>query len=286
LSDAPLDPREHPFRTDLAASYLEGKVDAERFVDGEDTGVAVGALSVREGPGAAFRQSSELLFGERFTVYQRTDGWAWGQSQTDGYVGYVSVDGLGSVPGTCSHEVAALRTYLFSAPDLKSMPLDVLHMTTRITVQGSEGDYAHLVGGGFVHQRHLATLPTVESDHVATARRFRGALYAWGGRSSIGLDCSGLVQLALARAGISAPRDSDQQARSTGKLVEGGLEAALPGDLLYMRGHVVILSEPGRVLHANAHHMAVAEEGLADFLARITGMGLEITAVRRVKSAS
>ncbi|MBT6138997.1 MAG: C40 family peptidase, partial [Rhodospirillaceae bacterium] len=246
-----LDPREFPYRADLAADWLDGKVEAERFVAGEDFAVARGLVSVREAPNAAARQSTELLHGERFTVYERRNGWAWGQNQTDGYVGYLLEDKLGEIGPAPTHEVVGLRSLLFPEPDLKTIPIDILHLTTRVTITDEDRGYARLAGGGWLWSRHLAPIDALEPDYIATARRFMGAPYVWGGRSSIGVDCSGLVQLSLARAGRTVPRDSDQQAAAVGTIVEDGVDAAEPGDLLYMKGHVVILSEPGRVLHAN-----------------------------------
>lgn len=282
MTDRPLDPREHPFRADLAASYLRDRVTAERFADGEMAKVAVGVLPLYRRPDRAIGRESELLFGERFMVYERKDGWAWGQNQSDGYVGYVDAAALGPEVGAPSHEIIVPRTHAFTRPDLKTPPVALLHLTSRVAVDGEENGYCRIDCGGWVPRRHLRPIGAAGPDPVASARLFMHTPYLWGGRSSIGLDCSGLVQLALMNAGRSAPRDTDQQERALGSRVEGGLDAAVPGDLLYLKGHVVILSAPDRVLHANAHHMAVAEEPLQAFLARMTGLGLSVTTVRRI----
>jgi len=281
VSETPLDPREHPFRADLAASYLKDKVDAERFCDGERLRVTSGVLDVRARPDAGAMRTSQLLFGEDFTVYDRAGGWAWGQCQVDGYVGYVPADGLGPADAPADHEVTALRTYAFEGPDLKTEPVATLHLSTRVRVLDRDGRFCRTDAGGWVVEQHLAALGNPATDPLDVAWMFAGAPYLWGGRSSLGLDCSALVQLALARCGRSVPRDSDQQERSVGNAVDGGVEAARTGDLLYMKGHVVIVSGPGRILHANAHHMAVAEEPLEAFLDRIAAMDLSITTVRR-----
>ena len=276
-----LDPRAYPWRADLAADFMEGRVTAARYVPGEAAAVTRGVLSVRERPGDDARQSSELLFGESFTVYERSDGWAWGQSQTDGYVGYVRAEGLGMPGPAPTHEVAALRTPLLPAADLKTVPRDLLHMTTRVAVTASEGGWAQLGDAGWVYARHLVALGTVERDPVQVTRRYMGAPYLWGGRSSLGVDCSGLVQLALARCGRSCPRDTDQQAAGFGRPVSGGVEAAEPGDLLFTRGHVVMLSAPGFVVHANAFHMAVVEGRSDAYLGRLATLGLAVSGIRR-----
>lgn len=281
MTEAPLDPREHPFRADLAASYLQGRVTAARFSDGETMTVRAGVTAVRARPDPGAMRISELLFGERFTAYERSGGWAWGQSLIDGYVGYVAVEALADGVADPDHEVAATRTYAFAEPDLKTEPLVTLHMTTRVRVSDRSGGYARIDGGGWVSEGHLVPVGRYDADPVAVGRRLLGAPYLWGGRSSFGVDCSGFTQLVLARIGRSAPRDSDQQERSVGAVVTTGLESAVAGDLLFMRGHVVMVTGPGMVIHANAHHMAVAEEPLADLLRRLDAMNLPITTIRR-----
>ncbi|MEC8084689.1 MAG: NlpC/P60 family protein, partial [Pseudomonadota bacterium] len=237
----------------------------------------------RGAPAPAPRRDSELLYGERFTVFETAVGWAWGQNQTDGYVGYVAAGNLaplGDAPPP-SHEVTALRTPVLPAPDLKEPATDYLHLTCRVAVTGRNGDYLAFAGG-WLFAAHLAPLTALDADVIATARRFLHTPYLWGGRSSFGLDCSALVQLALARAGRAVPRDSDQQEAALGTLVPGGVAAAEAGDLVFCPGHVGWVSGPDRLLHANAHHMAVDEEPLSAFVARIAARGLAISSVRRL----
>jgi cell wall-associated NlpC family hydrolase len=246
-----------------------------------------GRLSLRETPETRSRQGSELLFGEQVTVFDHDRGWAWIQNATDGYVGYARAAALGRADRPATHAVKALRSYLFPEPDLKTIPRDVLHLTSRVTVVGREGDWMRLAAtvegevGGWVWAAHLTKLDAYARDPIATARRFMGAPYAWGGRSTEGLDCSALVQLSLARCGVACPRDSDMQEASVGEIVEGGVEAALPGDLLFWPGHVAFVVGGGRILHANAHHMAVAEERLSEFRARTLEKVGEVRTVRR-----
>jgi cell wall-associated NlpC family hydrolase len=281
VNAAPLDPREHPFREDLAASYLQGMVAAGRYADGDACKVSAGVLAMHGAPDAAAGRVSELLFGEIFTVYDHAGEWAWGQCQTDGYVGYVRAAGLTRETVAPTHEIAALRSYVFAEPDLKSRVTETVHMTSRVAVTRAVAGYCLTDAGGWISRRHLVHIGAPAPDCVVVARRYIGAPYLWGGRSSLGLDCSALVQLALARTGRLAPRDSDQQERSVGVPVDGGLAAAVPGDLLYMKGHVAMLATPSTVLHANAHHMAVAEEPLDTFLARLETMDLAVSSVRR-----
>lgn len=282
-----LDPRLHAYREDLAAAGLRGRVAAARFAEPAAARIAVGRASVRERPDPAARQSTELLYGEAIDVVERAGGWAWVQHRADGYVGYLREGDLGLPAAAPTHQVVALRSYLFDGPDLKLIPRDLLHMTSAVAVAETRDDgWSRLADtaegpGGYLWTKHLAPLGATAHDWIATARRFLGAPYSWGGRSSIGLDCSALVQIALARAGIAAPRDSDLQAAGLGVAVEGGLEGARPGDVLCWPGHVAFLVGGERILHANGFHMAVVEEKLADFRARTLEKVGDVRVVRR-----
>ena len=288
-----LDLRLHPMRPDRAADWLEGKVDAAEFVAGVEATVAVPTLTVKESPDASARQATEFLFGEDVLVYERARGWAWVMGQVDGYVGYVRETGLARPFGRPTHEVTALRAPVFPTADLKRPSPPLLHLTSRVRVLGesADGKYSEIetgIGRGWVPSVHLTKLGgALAPDIVATARRFLGAPYLWGGRSTLGLDCSALIQLALARAGVSAQRDSDMQSRTMGDPVAGGVDAAAPGDVLYMPGHCVIVTGAGEgddgrgVIHANAFHMAVAEEPLAVMVDRFRAMDLEVEQARR-----
>ncbi|MDF1794783.1 MAG: C40 family peptidase [Thalassobaculaceae bacterium] len=276
------DPRLNAYRTDLADARLEGRVSAARFVAGAPSRVATGTASLREAPVDEARQGSELLYGERVAVFERKRGWAWVRNETDGYVGYLREEALGPAESSAAtHRVIALRSYLFDAPDLKTVPRATVHLTSRVTVTDHHGDWARVADDGWLWAMHLAPLQEVERDPVAVARRFMGAPYAWGGRSTTGLDCSALVQLALAACGVDCPRDSDMQEASLGEKV-ASLADARPGDLLYWPGHVAFLLESDRILHANGHHMAVAEELHDAFRARNMAKIGDVRTVRRV----
>lgn len=291
MTEARLDPRLHAYRLDLAGLGLRGQVEAMRFVELTPARVGTGRASVRERPDEAARQATELLYGESVDVFERQGGWAWVQNRTDGYVGYVRDVALTEPNAEPTHRVAALRSYLFGGPDLKLPPRDLLHMSSAVAVVETRDDgwcrLADTAGGdgGWLWARHLAPIDATARDWIATARRFMGAPYAWGGRSSIGLDCSALVQLALARSGIPALRDSDMQAQTLGEAVEGGMDAARPGDVLCWPGHVAFLVGGGKILHANGFHMAVAEEKLSDFRERTLEKVGDVRAIRRPVAA-
>jgi len=270
------DRRVTPARADLAAAHLKGKVDAPRFADGETFAIGVGRASLRVRPSDDAARDSELLFGETFTVYDCKDGWAWGQAANDLYVGYVREVAL-TKPFAVEAKVSALIAPVFAAADLKTSVRDLLPMNAAVPVAAREGDYVN-VGVGFVHQRHLAL--ETEKDFVTIAEHFLGMPYVWGGKTAAGLDCSGLIQTALQAVGKAAPRDTDMMEKALGE--EIALGAVRRGDLVFWKGHMGVMLDEKRLLHANAFHMMVAIEPLADAIPRIDGVAGPVTSVKRL----
>ena len=284
MSDTALpDPRRHAYRGDLAAESLRGLVEARRFVKGEPRQVSAPSLPLRREPRFDARLDTEVLLGETATVYDESEGWAWVQLSRDFYVGYVPSEGLTRRLVTPTHRIAALRSYVYPEPDGKTPPLALLSLNARIACERAEGKFLALAGGGYVFAAHAAPIGSTEPDFVAVAEAFLGTPYLWGGRTSIGLDCSGLVQLALEAAGQSAPRDADMQAAELGRAIElrGGAKLRR-GDLVFWEGHVGIMTSAKDFLHANAFHMAVEAEPFARAKKRIKAAGYEVSCVRRL----
>jgi cell wall-associated NlpC family hydrolase len=280
-----LDRRLNAYRDDLADSRLKGKVAAARFTDGTDRQVTQGTAPLRKEPGPGTALVSELLFGERVRVFEEKDGVAWVQNATDGYVGYTDSTALSAAVRAPTHVVAAIRTSLYPEPDIRAPVKHALPLCAPVSVTGTKGRYAELATGGWVPAPHLAEAGTFESDPVAVAARLSGSPYVWGGRSSLGLDCSALVQLALARCGINAPRDSDMQEAALGTTVafDGDASVLRHGDLVFWKGHVGIFVAPDRFLHCNARDMAVATAPFAEVMRYIEeAEKLTVKAVRRL----
>ena len=277
------DPRLHAYRADLAANQLRGLVEAERFVKGEPRQVVAASLPLRREPRFDATLDTEALKGETVTLYAEGDGWAWVQIDRDRYVGYMPSDGLSPKIVASTHKIGALRSYVYSEPDSKSPTLDLLSLNALVSACVGEGRFLALDGGGYIVARHTLPVDERADDPVAIAEAFVGTPYLWGGRTSIGIDCSGLVQLAAEAVGLSAPRDADMQAAELGEAVDWREGAELSrGDLVFWDGHVGIMTSPARLLHANAHHMAVEIEPFADAKERIMQAGYEVIGVRRL----
>jgi hypothetical protein len=274
------DPRITPARPDLAGKFLEGKVNAARFVEGEEREVIDGQAPVRAEPAPDAPLVTEALMGERVTIYDFNDeGWAWGQLADDGYVGWLPSNALLAPRAAPTHKVSALRTLAFPGPSIKLPPTVTPPLGAKLAVLREQDRFA-VSPVGFLPASHLAPLDHRETDFVAVAERFLGTPYLWGGKTNYGLDCSGLVQLALTACGIRCPRDSDMQERALGALVD--MKNLRRGDLVFWKGHVAIVRDPKTFLHANAFHMAVAVEPIAEAIARIAGAGSEVTSVKRL----
>ena len=279
-----LDPRLTPARPDLAARSLEGQVEAERFADPALMEVSVPLAPLSLGPDANAPLDTQLLHGERFEVYEVAHALAWGQSVRDGYVGYVPLACLVDPGPEPTHRVTALLAQVYPAAAMKTRPVTCLTLGAPVAVAGAAGRFFELAHGGYIARPHLAPREEGPTDWVAEAERFLGTPYLWGGRSPLGCDCSALVQLPRQIAGLETPRDSDMQEAGLGETI-GDNVALDRGDLIFWKGHVGIMLDGERLLHANAHHMAVTVEPLEQVRARIRSIGEgEVTRRARLDS--
>lgn len=275
------DPRLTPARPDLAAAHLRGKVQAARFVEGTLYAVQASHAPLREAPSHDAPLMTEALKGDLVQVYDDNgEGWSWGQLRSDGYVGWLPSSALAKPGAAPTHCVVALRTFAFPSPSYKVPPAEVLSLGCSVAVTRFEGKFAVTANNQFLPVQHLAPIGTLESDVVAVAERFLGTPYLWGGKTSLGIDCSGLVQVALTAGGVECPRDSDMQEGALGKPVE--LSALRRGDLLFWKGHVAIARDAATIVHANAYHMAVAIEPVHEAIRRTAAAGSDVRAVRRI----
>ncbi len=283
-----LDPRLNAVRPDLADKALEGRVAAARFVEGRPAQLRVGVAPLRRRPEDSAPQDTQLLSGETVAVFEEKesggDTWAWVQNRRDGYVGYLKAAALSAEVHPVTHWLKVLRSPVYPAPDIKTPPRDWLSLSGQVAVVGTQDRFSEIASGGWVYSAHLAEAGQTEPDHVATARRFLGVPYFWGGKESLGIDCSGLVQVALHCAGLACLRDTGQQEN------DASLGQALPpdttpeyGDLIFWKGHVALALDATTVLHATGGPMLTVIEPLKDIDARARAeSGAGITVVRRL----
>lgn len=259
------DRRITPFRADLADESLRGQVEATRFTTGSTRRVIASFAPLHRSPSRDAPVDTQALFGESVTVYDEHEGWAWVQLHDDRYVGYLPSILLGEPGPEPTHRVGAIRTFVYPGPNLKLPYQDYLTLNAKVSIMETEGEYARLATGGWVYAAHLSDLDAREPDYVSVAERFLHTPYLWGGKTSLGLDCSGLTQTVLAAAGITALRDTDMQEKQLGTSIEvtPDLSGLQRGDLVFWRGHVGLMMDGTNFIHATGHSMTVMIEPIA-----------------------
>lgn len=250
--------------------------------------VSAGVAAIRTSPRADAEMGTQALHGETVQIFTEEGDWAQVQMDRDRYVGWALVDALSAPVLRVTHTVSAIRTYVYSEPDLKSAPCFLVSMGSRLAVTGQEGKFLRVDRAGWVPMQHAVPIGTVEEDPAGVAERFLHAPYLWGGCESLGLDCTGLTRAAFQACGVLLPRDSDMQFAWAGDAVSdwktpGALKR---GDLVFWKGHVGIMLDAETFLHANAHHMAVAREPLASAIERIAKLYGEPIGARRINVSS
>ena len=279
---ANLDSRLHAFRSDLADAKLQGRVDAKKFVEGVAMEVIVPFATLHREASPKSMQTTQAILGERLMAFEITGDWIWGQLKRDGYVGYIAKAAVSTGLTNATHRVSVPATFLYPLPDTKSQPSVSLPMNARLEVAESGERLSRLSNGHHVFTNHIRPLNETEADFVGVAEKFLDVPYCWGGKTSQGLDCSGLVQTALEACGVFSPRDTDMQESQLGQSLRiNDLDGLRRGDLVFWRGHVGIMADQKALLHANGHHMMTVKEPLSEAVARIAGTYGPVTSIRR-----
>jgi cell wall-associated NlpC family hydrolase len=235
---------------------------------------AVDILGTPDNAAPRGKFETQLVFGEFFLIEEEKNGWSKGACAHDGYAGYVESRCLAKPTAPATHIVTAARSLVYHEASIKSPLLNAVSFGSLITITATDKDWARLSNGAWIYQKHIAPVDAPDKDHVATARKFLETPYYWGGRSGFGIDCSGLVQVCLARAGIKAPRDTEDQEKAIGTAAD----EHKAGDIIFLPGHVGIMADGENLIHASSFHMKVMIEPLGLVTKRHEG----ITAVRRV----
>ena len=287
-----LDPRLYAFRDDLADARLRGRVNAPRFVEGAAARAVIGRARVRKSPATDAELLTFYHYGEPVLVFETKDGFAWCQSMVDDYVGYVALNAVAPLKAALepTHYIHNLGAYTYAEPDLRAASRDFLPRHSAVvvaeiglTTRGTE--YARLDTGRFLPLACLSGRPPASPDLVSAAMLYLGCPYLWGGKSFLGIDCSGLVQSAFRDLGVLVLRDTDMQRDTIGETVPAECENDLrTGDLLYIPGHVLIYAGGGEVIHADGASMTVRRDNLVPLM-RARGLDWNSFIVRRDTAA-
>jgi len=274
-----IDPRLNAFRPDIADQRLAGQVEAETYIEGEAATIIIPKATLRARPDDSASISTQAVYGDAIRIFEKTDHWAWGQLEKDSYVGYLPIDALGEKTANPTHRVCTPATFIYPQADMKSQPATRIFLNSLLVIKDISDNWAAIADGGFVYYPHISAIDEFATDPVAIAEQFLHAPYLWGGCTLDGLDCSALVQQSYHACGLKCPRDSDMIEAGIGK---PGHNSPRRGDLVFWDGHVGMMVDEHRMIHANGYHMAVAIE---EFSGAETRIGREYASKARFNSA-
>ncbi|CUI36753.1 C40 family peptidase [Cognatishimia activa] len=262
------DRRLTPANKRVADPSLESEWPGVSYVDPEPYAVNWPLVDLMNAPEG--HRDRQLLFGETVGLYETHEGWAFVRSDKDGYVGYVPKSSLAHSP-EATHRISAAATHVYEQADFKSR--DRMRLSHGCLLHGMENENGFLkIAEGYVPMVHCSPVGEHPSDPVSVAKTFLDTPYLWGGNSRFGIDCSGLVQAAFTECGVACAGDSDLQEDMLGYELPADAELKR-NDLLFWKGHVAMIVDETRLIHANAHHMAVSFENTNDAIARIERQG-------------
>jgi len=232
------------------------------------------SASMRLEPDEKENLETECLFGESVEILDTHDEWVFCKLLTDNYLGWIRKDCLGFLQNP-THRVLNLRTNIFSNKDIKSNCIHYLSLGSKIHIHKIEDDWAtiflsdrHDVKIAYVPNKHIVSIKHKVKDWVTVAEQFIGAPYKWGGRDTVGLDCSALLQLAYQTKGEILPRNTSDQVNLDKPYITI-IDKLKRGCVIFWKGHVGIMVDRFNCIHANAYHMKTVTEPLIDIINRM-----------------
>ena len=260
------DSRITPIRRDLASVAYKVIVKRKRYVTAKRATVISSFSPLYSNKGS--KLNTQLLYGEECDVFEINKGWSWIQSRRDNYVGYTPSINLTRKTYKPNSKVISLRTIIYTKPDIKSGAKGYLSFNSLVEVIKTKGKYSFIKNLGWCPSLDLAKIKSKKLNHIDLSKQYLNTPYLWGGRDSMGIDCSGLVQNLHQINNNPFPRDTDMQEIFVTNEVkfEKDLKA---GDLIFWKGHVAMMIDSLNIIHANAFHMKTAIEPLSKAKKRI-----------------
>lgn len=232
------------------------------------------STQMKESPNENSALETECLFGEKIEIKDSYMEWVYCKSETDNYSGWIKKNTIGAL-GNPTHRVIANRSFIYERKDAKSNCLFYLPMGAKLVIKDIQATWAKVSlftnydhENGYIPSNHIIKLNHSVEDWVAIAENLINTPYRWGGKDTIGIDCSALLQLSYENYGEIIPRNTIDQLKVQ-KPTVSDINALRRGFVVFWKGHVAIMTDKLNCVHANAFHMKTIIEPLDEVVSRM-----------------
>ncbi len=191
--------------------------------------------------------TSQILYGEKFKILSKKNGWLKIKTNFDNYVGFIKKSKFNK-NFKPTNKICKLKSKIFKKINNKFVPTNnFLYFASGISIKNFNKDYVEFERNKWIKKKDIKKIDHYEKNYIKIVKLFLGSKYLWGGKTSIGIDCSALIQIYFYYNRVFFPRDTKDQIKFCKKKSKKKLYR---GDIIFWKGHVGMCIDRSKFIHA------------------------------------